>query len=558
MWTTACPDWEQRIVEGRSLIPFEPLFLDEAEKALEVFKGLRVVDLPGRPTFGECCDEWVFDFVRAIFGAYDPLDAKRLVRDFFLLISKKNSKSTLAAGIMLTALIRNWRHDNELNVLAPTLEVANNSFGPAASMVRADTVLTDLLQVQDNFRKITHRNTGAFLKVIAADTETAAGKKTAFVLVDELWVFGKRANADAMLKEATGGLVSRAEGFVIWLSTQSDEPPAGVFKEKLDYFRDVRDGKIVDPKSLGVLYEYPAEMLKSEAYLDPKNFYITNPNIERSVSREWLADELVKAQRGDVKGLNIHLAKHLNIEIGMGMRANRWPGAEFWQRGEDKTLTREEILERSDVVVCGIDGGGLDDLFGFCLLGRCRETKRWLCWAHAWCHRSVLKRRKSIATILEGFEKDGDLTIVDDNLGDVPEIVEIVEEVKDRGLLVAVAADPMGIDEFVGALKEIDITEENGLLVGIKQGGALMNALKAGERALVKGGLVHCRSPLMDWSVGNLKIEPLATTIRATKQNAGDAKIDPAMAMFDAIAVMVKNPEAPGAFPKNFELTVWG
>jgi phage terminase large subunit-like protein len=36
-----------------------------------VFKQLRIVDAPGSPTFGEVCEQWVFDFVAAIFGAYD-------------------------------------------------------------------------------------------------------------------------------------------------------------------------------------------------------------------------------------------------------------------------------------------------------------------------------------------------------------------------------------------------------------------------------------------------------------------------------------------------------
>jgi len=48
----------------------------------------------------------------------------------------------------------------------------------------------------------------------------------------------------------------------------------------------------------------------------------------------------------------------------------------------------------------------------------------------------------------------------------------------------------------------------------------------------------------MDWCIGNLKIEPTATAIRATKQNAGDAKIDPAMALFNAVTIMATNPEA--------------
>jgi phage terminase large subunit-like protein len=47
----------------------------------------------------------------------------------------------------------------------------------------------------------------------------------------------------------------------------------------------------------------------------------------------------------------------------------------------------------------------------------------------------------------------------------------------------------------------------------------------------------------MDWCVGNVKIEPTATAIRATKQNAGDAKIDPWMALMDAVTVMVRDPK---------------
>lgn len=543
MWDTSCQDWERRIIAGESLIPFDPLFPEEAEAALDVFKSLKIVDAPGSPTFGEACEEWVFDFVKAIFGAYDHETAKRNIREFFLLISKKNSKSTIAAGIMLTALIRNWRHSAELLILAPTIEIANNSYGPAADMVRADPDLTDLLHIQDNFRTITHRVTGAKLKVVAADTDTVGGKKAAFVLVDELWIFGKRNNADAMLREATGGLVSRPEGFVIYLSTQSDAPPAGVFKAKLDYFRDVRDGKVADRKSLGVIYEFPKAMIEAESYLDPQNFYITNPNLGRSVSAEWIEEELVKEVAKDSETRNTFLAKHLNVEIGMNLRSNRWAGADFWADRADAGIDLESVLQRSEVVVVGIDGGGLDDLFGLTVLGRERGPRDWLSWSHAWCHKGVLERRKSIASKLNDFKREGLLTIVDDELKDISEIVEIISDIKARGLLASVAVDPAGLGEMIEALAEIDVTQEAGNLVGAPQGYAMMNSIKTAERKLANGTLKHAPSALMDWCVSNLKIEPTATAIRATKQNAGDAKIDPVMSLFDAVTVMSRNPE---------------
>jgi hypothetical protein len=70
-WTTACPDWADRLRAGRSIIP-PPLFPEVAEQALDVFKQLRIVDAPGSPTFGESCAAWVFDLVASIFGSYDP------------------------------------------------------------------------------------------------------------------------------------------------------------------------------------------------------------------------------------------------------------------------------------------------------------------------------------------------------------------------------------------------------------------------------------------------------------------------------------------------------
>ena len=546
-WSTSCPDWKDRLKAGQSIIP-PPIYPAEAERALEIFKALRVVDLPGKPTFGECSGQWVFDFVAAVFGAYDAETGRQMIREFYLLISKKNTKSTIAAGIMLTAAIMCWREDEEHLILAPTKEIADNSFKPAAGMVRADDELSQIFHIQEPIRTITHRVTRASLKVVAADTETVSGKKSGRVLVDEHWLFGKKANAASMFQEATGGQISREEGWVIYLTTQADEPPSGVFKEKLDFYRDIRDGKIESKKHLPVLYEWPEEMLAAKAYLQPEYFGITNPNLGRSVSREWISDKLLEYGNKTDGSLQTFLAKHLNVEIGMSLRADRWAGADFWQQQADNSLTLDELLRRSEVVDVGIDGGGLDDMLGLCVVGREAGTEgdraRWLVWTRAWINRIVLERRKSEAARFADFAADGDLVICDEVGQDVEDIAELVANIERLGLLDKVGIDPAGIGSLLDGLIAAGITAER--IVGISQGWRLGGVIKTTERKLAECKLWHGGSRIMDWCVGNAKVEPRGNAILITKQASGYAKIDPLMATFNAVSLMALNPEGAG------------
>src|SRR5207248_10071310 len=99
---------------------------------------------------------------------------------------------------------------------------------------------------------------------------------------------------------------------------------------------------------------------------------------------------------------------------------------------------------------------------------------------------------------------------------DIKALIDIIADVQKRGLLGEVAVDPAGLGLIVDALDSIEITQENNLLVGVRQGIALMDAIKTTERRLQNGTLWHGISSLMDWCVANVKIEPLATGIRAT------------------------------------------
>ena len=548
-WSTACPDWADRLKSGRSIIP-PPIFPEEAEAGLAVLRELRIVDAPGSPMIGDACAQWVFDLAASIFGAYDSregseTEGRRLITEWFVLVPKKNSKSTVAAAIMLTALIRNWRESAEFTILAPTLEVANNSFAPARDMVRKDEALEDLMQVQTHVKTITSRQNNGTLKVSAADSNTVSGKKSVGTLIEELWLFGKQANAENMLREATGGLASRPEGFVIYITTQSDDPPAGVFLQKLQYARDVRDGVIVDKQFVPIIYEYPDDIIKSKQDRNPANFGMVNPNINYSVDRDFLEREMRKAEVEGEHSVRGFLAKHLNVEIGLMLRSNRWAGANHWEAQALPALSLEELIERCEVIDLGIDGGGLDDLLGFAAVGRCKTTRQWFAWTHAWAHPSVLELRKSEAARLNDFKDDGDLTLVEKIGDDVTELVAFAAQVWMSGKLDKIGVDPAGLGTILDMLEMEGIPAE--LVIGIPQGWKMNGAIKTAERKLAGGEFWHGGQRLMNWCVGNAKVVAVGNAVTITKQTSGSAKIDPLAALFNAVTLLALNPAATGS-----------
>lgn len=550
-WDLSCPDWPERLRSGRSLVPELPLDLVAGNRAVAVFDRLRLADVPGTPTMGEAGGEWFRDIVRALFGSYDPVARQRMIRELFLLVPKKNSKTTNGALLMLTALLLNERPRAPFLLTAPVQKTADEAFSAIAGAIALDPVLEKKLHVRDHLKIILHRETKAKLEVMTFDPAIITGRKVVGALIDELHVLGKMPRAAKAMVQLRGGMQPFPEAFLATITTQSDEPPVGVFKDDLERARAVRDGKRQSPV-LPVLYEFPMEMQQhpDRPWRDPENWPLVTPNAGRSVSIERLVGEFADEEAKGEEAFRIWASQHLNIEIGLALGAGGWAGAEFWEACGDKALTLDALLERSEVVVVGIDGGGLDDLLGLSVIGRDRETRKWLHWAHAWAHEIVLDRRKEIAERLRGFAKDGDLTIVESPGEDVDGVADVVCRINAAGLLPeknAIGVDAAGIGDIVDELT----SPERGIaleqIIAISQGWKLNAAIKTMERKVAGGEVVHCASPLMAWSVGNAKVEPRGNAITITKQAAGSAKIDPLMATFDAGSLMALNPTASGS-----------
>ena len=561
-WSLAVPDWRERIRAGRSLLPDLPhLNRAQAKRAIAIFNKLRLPDVIGTPALAVAGADWFREIVGALHGSFDPVARERMIREIFLLAPKKSSKTSYAAALMVTTLLMNERPRAEFLLVAPTVSLAHIAFSQALGMVDKDPdgFLRKRLHVQEHLRKITDRRTKATLEIKAFDTTVLTGVKPTGVLLDELHEIAKVAAAERIIGQLRGGLLPNPEGFLVFITTQSDEPPRGAFRAELMVARAIRDGR-AQGAMLPVLYEFPEDIANDTAeppaWQDSRNWWMVTPNRDRSVTIKRLEDDWAQARAKGQGEIIRWASQHLNIEIGLALRSDRWIGVDYWLRAADTTLTLDALLERSEVVVIGIDGGGLDDLLGLAVLGRDGNTRQWLLWSRAWAHGSVLDRRKSEVSVLRDFEAAGDLGIVK-NLGDdIAEIADLCWKVDRTGKLGSVGLDPFGVGAIVDALAEVGIAG-NDRVVGITQGWKLTGAIKTAERKLADGTLVHGGTGLMAWAVGNARVEPRGNAIVITKQASGTAKIDPLMAAFNAVALMAMNPQAAGrSYLRSIELLV--
>jgi len=131
-WDFACPDWADRLKDGKSIVPDLPLDDAEAARAVAIFNKLRLPDVPGQPELRDAAGEWQRDIVRALFGSVQ--DGVRHVPELLLMVPKKSSKTTMGAALTITALLMNQRPRAEMIYVGPTQEVADLAFQQTVGM----------------------------------------------------------------------------------------------------------------------------------------------------------------------------------------------------------------------------------------------------------------------------------------------------------------------------------------------------------------------------------------------------------------------------------------
>lgn len=281
--------------------------------------------LKGKPFLLE---QYEKDILSTLFGWKRESDHLRRYRECFIFEPRKNGKTTKAAGITLSVMFQDGEGGAECYCVAGDLDQADMVYGTAAGMVRQNKGLDSRCKIRDSRKRIVYGD--SFFRAIPADDKGAHGLNPHFVCGDEVHTWKNRDLKDT-LHTGTG---FRQQPLEVYITTAGFEL-ASIAGETYQYACKVRDGLIIDPTFLPVIYEAP----KDWDWKEEKTWAKANPNYGVSVRKDYLAQECKKAIENPAYE-NTFRRLHLNQWTE---QKTRWIKMDDWRACK---VTDERLIER--------------------------------------------------------------------------------------------------------------------------------------------------------------------------------------------------------------------
>lgn len=245
-------------------------------------------------------EDWQCFIVCSLFGWVDDRGLRRY-RQAFVLVPRKNAKSTLAAAIGLVLAFCDGEAGAEVYAGATSEKQAWEVFGPAQKMARGD--FEEAFGVKVAARSIFAPEDGSRFQPIIG--KPGDGSSPHCAIVDEYHEHATPEQFDTMLT----GMGAREQPLMFVITTAGDNV-AGPCFEMQRHCEDVLRGTVRDDRLFALLYGIDAE----DDWRDFDVWRKANPNIGVSISEDYLRDRHAEAlARPQKQGVN--LTKHLNVWV---------------------------------------------------------------------------------------------------------------------------------------------------------------------------------------------------------------------------------------------------
>ena len=503
---------------------------DAARQALDFFPSyLRHIKGPlaGEPF---ALSPWERSFIANLFGWKRP-DGLRRYKEAFVLIPRKNGKTSIAAGIVLYVLTCDGEAGAEIYSAANDRDQARLVFLTVKGMVQASEELSRYCKIYQHSIVLMNPETGAqtnsFYRPISAEANTKYGYNSHLVINDELHGQKDRELSD-VLETSTA---ARAQPLIINITTADYDRPS-ICNEKYDYACKVRDGIVPDETFLPVIYEASA----TDDWTKPSIWRKANPNYGISVRPDYIREKCKKAQENP-SFENTFKRLHLNIRTEQDIR---WLPLEEW-RANDGKVNEEELVGRPCFI--GMDLSSTRDITATCLLFPPEdESGLWQAiWRLYLPGDNVEQRERRDKVPYWTWAKKGLIKLIPGSVVDYSVVRADLHKDYSHFAVQEIAFDRWNFEALRQQFISEGIAEEK--FVSFGEGFASMSApMKEMEKLILSRRLAYNSHPVIQWMASNVAAElDAAGNIKPSKAKSS-GRIDGIVALIMALGRAMVTP----------------
>lgn len=426
--------------------------------------------------------DWQQAYLWVLFG-WKRADGMRRFRISYLELSRKNGKSTMAAGIALYLLEGDREQGAEVYSAATKRDQAKIVHGEAVRMVRASKALSSRITLRaDNMFDL---QTNSKFEPLSSDYNSLDGLNIHGAIIDELHAHKTRDLWD-VIETATG---ARRQPMIFAITTAGVSRQS-ICREQHEYLEKVLDGTVKDDSYCGIIFTLD----DNDSYEDERVWVKSNPNLGISAKLDDLQKKFIKAKEMP-SALNAFLRLHMNVWT---QAESRWIDPEAWALCKGQTDI--EAL-KNEPCYAGLDLSSTTDLTALVL--KFPRTGDVLCWF--WIpedNMTVRERRDRVP--FSAWVRGGFVETTPGNVIDYEYIKDRIRKVSKefRGL------KELGYDPYMATQMAIQLEEEGFNVVPVRQGWVTMSpALKQLEKEYLGKELKHGNNPVLSWMAANLVVK---------------------------------------------------
>jgi phage terminase large subunit-like protein len=512
--------------------------LDFFEQCLKHVKGPKA----GQPL---TLEEWQQAAIANLFGWKRP-DGLRRYRKALWYVAKKNGKTTIAAGVVLTMLVPLLEPGAEIYSAAASREQAALVFQHAAGMVKKEPMLAEKLRIYGDkggsvSRSIVNQKKMASYKCLSGDAHTADGVSPTCNVIDELHRH-KTPELAEILERSTA---ARTEPITLGLTTADYDHPS-LCNDWLRYAKLVRDNDGdplqpgYDPTYLPIIYEAG---LKDD-WQDPAVWAKANPNLDVTKPSSFMEREARRA-KDEPAALNDFLRFELNI---VTTTVRQWLPMDAWDLCDgdvDPAEWREAKLQehKGHTAHGGLDLGSVYDLTAFALIFSSGDDEYdlipWF-WVPT---RTAEERQRKDGVPYPAWLRAGFMSPTEGGYTDFTTVqADIIELSKRFGIR------DIGMDRaFQGDEMMIRLSQEGLTMVPFGQGWMSMAApMKRFLWLVLNKKIHHGNNPVLRWMATGMAVESKQEDQTRPLKEASTTRIDGIVAGLMALgrAMMRENDES--------------